>query len=118
MSYLQKIMFPKKQKKILVKLFNMITNNNKSKAMVEYISCDSKCKFNSTTCNSNKKWDNKTCHCKCKKEYSWDPCICEDSKYLKSVIDDSVIACNEIICYGYCINNNHKWNKYCVNNLP
>ena len=55
MSYLQKNMFRKKQKKILVKLFNMITNNNKVKTMVEYISCDSKYKFNSTTCNSNKK---------------------------------------------------------------
>ena len=89
MSYLQKNMFRKKEKKILVKLFNMITNNNRVKTMVEHISCDSKCKFNSTTCNSNKKWDNKTCHCKCKKyhickkECSWDPCICEDSKVSK-----------------------------------
>ena len=86
MSYLQKNIFQKKEKKKkLVKLFNMITNNNRVKTMVEHISCDSKCKFNSTTCNSNKKWDNKTCHCKykkyliCKKECSWDPCICEDS---------------------------------------
>ena len=50
------------------------------------ISCDCRCKLNSTICNSNKKWNNKTCQCecfyhKCKKEYNWDPgtFICENS---------------------------------------
>ena len=28
-------------------------NKDEAKAMIEYISCDWKCKFNSTTCNSN-----------------------------------------------------------------
>ena len=31
--------------------------------MTEHISCDCKCKFNSTTCNSNEKWNDKTCQC-------------------------------------------------------
>ena len=83
----------------------MITNKNEAKAMTEHISCDCKCKFNSTTCNSNEKWNNKTCqyeyenYCKCKKGYSWNPstCICENSKYLKIIADTSVIACDEII---------------------
>ena len=44
-----------------VKAFNMITNKDKTKAIPEHISCDFKCKFNSTTCNSNQKWKNKTC---------------------------------------------------------
>ena len=39
----------------------MITNKDEAKAMTEHISCDCKCKFNSTTCNSNQKWNNKTC---------------------------------------------------------
>ena len=73
--------------------------------MIKYISCDCKCKFNSTTCNSSQKWNNKACQCecknyrKCKKHYSWNSskCICENSKYLKSISDTSVIACNEII---------------------
>ena len=29
--------------------------------MTKDISCDCKCKLNSTTCNSNQKWNNKTC---------------------------------------------------------
>ena len=33
----------------------MITNKNETTAMIEHISCDSKCKFNSTICNSNQK---------------------------------------------------------------
>ena len=34
-----------------------------------------------------------------KKDYSWNPstCICENSKYLKSMADTSVITCDEII---------------------
>ena len=33
------------------------------------------------------------------KRYSWNPstCTCENSKYLKSIADTSVIACDEII---------------------
>ena len=38
-------------------------------------------------------------YCTCKKDYSWNPCtcICENSKYLKSITDTSVITCDEII---------------------
>ena len=37
--------------------------------------------------------------CKCKKDYSSNPstCICENSKYLKSIADTSVTECNQII---------------------
>ena len=46
-----------------------------------------------------------TCQCECKnyhkleKEYSLNPssCICENSKYLKSVIDNSVTKCDKIV---------------------
>ena len=70
--------------------------------MTEHISCDCKCKFNSTVCNSNQKWNNKTCQCECKSyracknNYSWNPstCIYENSKYLKST---SAAECDEII---------------------
>ena len=58
-----------------------------------------------------------TCQCECnnyqtyKKGYSWNPNtrISEKSKYLKSIANDSVIACDEIICYGYCFNKNGKY---------
>ena len=43
----------------------MITNKNEPKTMTRHISCDCKCKFNSTTSNLNEKWNNKTCQCEC-----------------------------------------------------
>ena len=61
-----KVFVPKETKDMNVKTFNTITNNDEGKAMTEQISCDFKCKVNSTTCNSNQKWDNKTCQCECK----------------------------------------------------
>ena len=92
-------------KDINVKAFNMITNKDEAKAMTEQISCDCKCRLNSTICNSNRKWNNKTCQCECKnyhmceKDYSLNrmTCICESSKYLKSVADTPVTACDEIV---------------------
>ena len=37
-------------------------------------------------------------YCSCKKDYSWNPSpyICESIRYSKSIVDNSVIACNEI----------------------
>ena len=34
-----------------------------------------------------------------KKDYSWNPstCICENSKYLKSIVDTSVTECDKIV---------------------
>ena len=34
-----------------------------------------------------------------KKDYSWNPskCICENEKYLKSIVDNSKLKCGEII---------------------
>ena len=49
MSYLQNYVLQKKKKDMNIKAFNMITNKNEAKAMTEHISCDSKCKLNSTT---------------------------------------------------------------------
>ena len=54
MTYLQKYVFPVKQK-TNVKVFNVITRINEAKTFVKHISCNCKCKFNSTTCNSNQK---------------------------------------------------------------
>ena len=46
-----KICVRKETKDINVKAFNMITKKGESKAMIEHISCDSKCKFNSIISN-------------------------------------------------------------------
>ena len=58
-------MFSKKIKDINVKVFNMITSKNEAKTMKKHISCDYKCKSNSTICKSNQKWNNKTRQCEC-----------------------------------------------------
>ena len=124
MCYVQKYGLRKKTKDIFVKAFNRITNKNKAKAMTEHISCDYKCKFNSTICNSNQKWNYKTCQCKCKKcrtckkHYSWNPSksTCDNSKYLKNT---SMTECDKNFnCYGYCIykkDYSNQCREYCFN---
>ena len=102
-----KIYVSKEIKDINVKAFNMMTNKIEAKAKTKHISCDCKCKFNSTKCNWNRKWSDETCHYECKNyhksknDYSWNPStdICENNKYLRitSIADASVIACDEII---------------------
>ena len=52
-----KIYVPKETKDINVKAFNMLTNKNEAKTMTKHISCDCKCKLNSTACNSNQKME-------------------------------------------------------------
>ena len=85
----------------------MATGINESKTLTKHISCECKCKFDGRWCNSNQKWNNNKCReCKnpkkhhiCAKDYIWNPatCSCENVKYLASIIDDSVITCDEII---------------------
>ena len=53
-------------KDINVKAFKTITTKTEAEVMTEHISCDCKCKFNSSKCNSKQKWNNKTCKCDCK----------------------------------------------------
>ena len=89
----KKVHVPKETEDISVTEFNMIANKDEAKAMTEHISCDYKCKFNSTKSNSKQKLNNKTCQCecnnysKCKENYCWNPgtCIHENRKYLKGV---------------------------------
>ena len=70
--------------------------------------CECKCNFNGRKCNSNQKWSNDKCWCECKnleeyhvckKDYVWNPvtCTCENGRYLRSIIDELGITCNEII---------------------
>ena len=83
----------------------MITGINESKTLTKHISCQCKCKFDGTKCKSNKWWNNDKYRCECKKhhicekDYVRNPatCNCENGKYLASIKDDSVIACDEVI---------------------
>ena len=113
-----KICVSNKTKDIKVKVFNMISNRNEVKTMIKHISCDCKCKLDSSTCNSNQKWNNRTCQseCKiystCKKGYSWNTTtyVSDNGKYLKSAVNDSVMACDKIIyVMDICVNKNHKY---------
>ena len=56
-------------------------------------------------CNSDQWWKNGKSWCECKKRHIcekdniWNPatCSCENRKYSASMMDDSVITCDEII---------------------
>ena len=82
----------------------MFTNINETRALIKHISYDCKCQFDSTTSNLNQNWNNerRQFECKncltCKKDYNWNSstCICENCKYLKSIINESVIVWDEI----------------------
>ena len=75
------------------------------KTLVKDISCDCKCKFDSTAYNSSQEQNNEACQCDCKnyrtykKDYGWNltTCISENSRYLKSIADESVIVCGKIV---------------------
>ena len=86
-----------KTKDISVKAFNMTTNKDEASCC----KCnDCKCKFNSTACNSKQKWNNKmNAKTIVSEQKSSNPstCICENSKYLKSVAYPSVTECDEIV---------------------
>ena len=76
----------------------MITKNE-AKTMTKHISCDCKCKSNSTTCKYGiTKQANMNVKIIHKKDYSCNPStsISENSKYLKSIADISLIECDEI----------------------
>ena len=81
----------------------MITGINES--ITKYISCECRFKFNGKNGNSNQWCNNDICQCECKKRHIcekdcvWNPatCNCENGKYLASILDDSVIMCDEII---------------------
>ena len=83
----------------------MITGINELKTLTKHISSACKCKFDERKCNSDHWWNKDKCWCKCKKnhicekDYIWNPSICiwENGKYLASIMDDSVITCDEII---------------------
>ena len=99
---------PSRTEDLNLSVFNMIIGINESKTLTKHISCKCKCKLDCKNCNSNQKWNTDKCqheyknqkeHYVCKKDYIWNPatCSCENGKYLASIIDDSVVSCDEII---------------------
>ena len=80
-----RICVPSKTKDVDVKVFNMITNRNESKLLVKHISCDCKLNGNSIVQRATHIKNGVTKHAN------------ENSKYLKSIVDDSKIVSDEII---------------------
>ena len=93
-------------------MFNKITRINKSRTFTKHISCKCECKFDSKKCNLNQKFKSgisvtvnvQKIHWKftkiiCEKNCIWNPaaCNCENGKYVGSIIDDSVVICDQII---------------------
>ena len=80
----------------------MITRINESKTLRKHISCECKYKFDGRKGNSNQWWNKDQCWCECKKHHIcakvWNlaTCCCKNGKYLASIIDDSIIKCDEI----------------------
>ena len=99
---------PNKRKYLNMLGFNVITEISGSKTLTKQVSSKLKCGIDGRKCNSNQKWNNHKCicecknpkdYCVCKKDYIWNraTCGCENGKYLSSVTEDSVIACDETI---------------------
>ena len=96
-----------------------LMNQNESKALAKYISCECRCEFDGRKCNLRQKWNNDKCQCECKKpikhracdgDYAWNPgtCACrcnkdcdiakylKDYECMKSLVDDLVGKCDAI----------------------
>ena len=80
----------------------MITGINELKTLTKHISCECKCKFDGRKCNSDQWWNNEKCQCKkhvCEKIMFGIllHAVLKNGKYLASIMDDSIITCDEII---------------------
>ena len=95
----------KKTEDVNLSVFNRITRINESKTLAKDISCECKCKFDERKYNSNQWWNNDKCWCECEKlwvcekDYVWNPskCICQNGKYLASIMVDSANIRDEVI---------------------
>ena len=82
----------------------MIADTNESKTLTKHLSCECKCIFDVNVIQINGLIIIKCqCECKkirvCEKDYIWNLVtrICENEKYLTSIMDDSAITCDEVI---------------------
>ena len=93
-----------KKDDVNLKVFNMITRINKSKALTKHISCEYKCKINWR--NLHQKWETDKLPCECKETIKL--CVqkilylklqymfLQNHESLESIIGDSVIMCHPL----------------------
>ena len=93
-----KVCVPNKTEDLNLTVFSIMKGINESKKLTKHISCESKCRFDRRKSNLNQLWNNGKCHVY-EKDYTWNPatCSCSNGKYLASIMDDSVITCDEVI---------------------
>ena len=80
---------------------------NGSRTLIKHLSCKCICNVDGRNCSSNQKWNNDNwCDGKNPKQHRayekyciWNPATwsCENGKYVRSTIDDSLITCHKII---------------------
>ena len=103
-----RVCVPSKTQDLNLHIFNMITVIRESEKLTKHISCKCKCNFDGRKRDLNEKWNYNKCWCECKnpkehkafeKDSIWNPalCSCKKDKYAESIINDSVITCDEVI---------------------
>ena len=100
-----KVSIPNKTEDLNLSVFNRIAVINESKTLAKHIWCKCKCRFDEKKCNSYQWWHNDKCRCVCKKIHVCEKgyvgnsaaCICENGENLASIMDDSVIICDNVI---------------------
>ena len=88
-----KVCVPNKTEDLNLSVFNMITGINESNTSTKHISCECKCKLDGTKCNSNQWSNNDNINVSLKSIMYVKKIIF--GKYLASIMDDSVITCDE-----------------------
>ena len=63
-----KICIPNIIKKIIVKVFNLISRINETKQILWHESCKLSCKLSSAIYNTNQIWNDDRCRCECKED--------------------------------------------------
>ena len=104
----KKVYLPNETEDSKLLVFNMASGIFESRTLTKHISCKCECKFDGRKNDLNQKWNNNNFRCKskkleeyrvCQKVYFWNSATrnCENGKYARSVMVDSVIACDKII---------------------
>ena len=104
----KKVYLPNETEDSKLLVFNMASGIFESRTLTKHISCKCECKFDGRKNDLNQKWNNNNFRCKskkleeyrvCQKVYFWDSATrnCENGKYARSAMVDSVIACDKII---------------------
>ena len=65
---------PNKLKNMHVKVFNVMSEVNETRFLVQHESCECECRLNESVCNSKQKWNHDKCRFECKKINDWGSC--------------------------------------------